>query len=67
MNKIESHDTGETCNVCGSKVVNEYGRVRCSNVSCLSRDRDNDLSWDSDEEAISAVRSENRTYVGPAS
>jgi len=62
MNEVESHDTGETCNACGGKVTNTWGAVRCDDITCITRDRDNDLSWDSDPEEIREYRKSERTY-----
>lgn len=66
MNRVPKHETDKTCNVCGGPVVNQYGRVRCDDVTRPSRDHDNDLSWDSDEAKIQAYRREQKSYVGPA-
>jgi hypothetical protein len=66
MNTIEQHETEKTCNACGSTVINEYGRLRCSDASCITRDRDNSLDYDSDEAEIEQVRKQNKDYIGPA-
>lgn len=56
MNKIKTHSTNHTCNACGSEVVDEYGRKRCSKFSCITNDRDNDLKWNSPEMEIRKLK-----------
>lgn len=56
MNTVEKHETDKECNVCGrQQVVNEYGRLRCDNLSgCPTTRMDNDLSWNSTQEEVMA-------------
>lgn len=62
MNEVERHETDHECNACGGTVVNDYGNVRCGDITCIVRDHDNDLSWDSDPAEIREHRKDERTY-----
>jgi len=49
MNKIEYHDTDETCNYCGETVQVSWGRMSCQNMSCEAYGAGLDgAMWDDD-------------------
>lgn len=69
INKVEKHETDETCNVCGKQnVVNQYGRKSCDNIStCPAAKHSTDIHWNSSDEEIEEWRREQKEYTGVAS
>lgn len=50
MNRTDWTESDADCNVCGSAVEVGSATSRCSNRSCLTRDRDNNLGTDASAE-----------------
>ena len=47
MNNTEWVTLDRQCNICESTVESSYGQTRCTNIGCITRDRDIPLSVDS--------------------
>lgn len=60
INKVEKHETDETCNFCGKEeVVNQYGNKSCDNYDCPAHRSSTDIHWNSTDEEIEEWREEN--------
>jgi hypothetical protein len=60
INRVEKHETDETCNVCGKQqVVNEYGRKSCDNYACPAHKHHTDIHWNSTAKEIQAWKESN--------